>query len=81
LSSSDEENKFKSFYEKCKHLVVLSGAGVSAESGIPTFRGEGGYWRNYNAQVNQTSFQTINKKKLHLSIARKSSKLREKSSL
>ena len=25
-------------------LVVLSGAGVSAESGIPTFRGKDGYW-------------------------------------
>jgi len=57
LSSSDEEIKFKSMYEKCKHLVVLSGAGVSAESGIPTFRGAGGYWRNYNAQVSQISSQ------------------------
>jgi NAD-dependent deacetylase len=25
---------------------VLTGAGVSAESGIPTFRGKDGYWRN-----------------------------------
>ncbi len=25
-------------------LVVLTGAGISAESGIPTFRGEEGYW-------------------------------------
>lgn len=32
-------------------VVVLTGAGISAESGIPTFRGEEGYWvaqgRNY----------------------------------
>jgi NAD-dependent deacetylase len=27
-------------------LLVLTGAGVSAESGIPTFRGRDGYWRN-----------------------------------
>ncbi len=27
-------------------VVVITGAGVSAESGIPTFRGEDGYWRN-----------------------------------
>jgi NAD-dependent deacetylase len=27
-------------------VLVLTGAGVSAESGIPTFRGKGGYWRN-----------------------------------
>jgi NAD-dependent deacetylase len=29
--------------------VVLTGAGVSAESGIPTFRGSGGLWRRYRA--------------------------------
>src|SRR5437763_16907211 len=27
-------------------VLVISGAGVSAESGIPTFRGKNGYWRN-----------------------------------
>jgi NAD-dependent deacetylase len=35
-------------------LVVLTGAGISAESGVPTFRGPEGYWtigsRNYHAQ-------------------------------
>jgi len=28
-------------------VAVLTGAGVSAESGIPTFRGNGGYWREH----------------------------------
>jgi NAD-dependent deacetylase len=28
-------------------VFVLTGAGISAESGIPTFRDEGGLWRNY----------------------------------
>jgi NAD-dependent deacetylase len=29
-------------------LVVLSGAGISAESGIPTFRDAGGLWEGYD---------------------------------
>lgn len=31
-----------------KTLVVLSGAGISAESGIKTFRDSDGLWENYN---------------------------------
>lgn len=31
------------------HLVVLSGAGMSAPSGIPTFRGKDGLWNQYQA--------------------------------
>src|SRR5512142_2112025 len=35
-------------------VVVLTGAGISAESGIPTFRGKDGFWvvgsRNYMPQ-------------------------------
>jgi NAD-dependent deacetylase len=32
------------------YVCVLTGAGVSAESGVPTFRGEGGLWRSYRAE-------------------------------
>jgi NAD-dependent deacetylase len=31
-------------------IVVLTGAGVSAASGIPTFRGDDGLWRNFRAE-------------------------------
>ncbi len=31
-----------------KKLVALTGAGVSAESGIPTFRDAGGLWEGYD---------------------------------
>ncbi len=31
-----------------KRIVVLTGAGISAESGIPTFRGADGLWEGHN---------------------------------
>ncbi|MDB5223353.1 MAG: NAD-dependent deacylase [Chitinophagaceae bacterium] len=33
-----------------KHLVVLTGAGISAESGLKTFRDSDGLWMGYNVQ-------------------------------
>lgn len=42
-------SKFKETLKSAKQVVILSGAGISAESGIPTFRGAGGYWRKYQA--------------------------------
>lgn len=44
---------FRKDFAKAKHIVILTGAGVSAESGVPTFRGAGGYWRKWQAQVIQ----------------------------
>lgn len=29
-----------------RFVLVVTGAGISAESGVPTFRGDGGYWRD-----------------------------------
>jgi hypothetical protein len=31
-------------------IAVLTGAGISAESGVPTFRGDEGLWRDYRAE-------------------------------
>jgi NAD-dependent deacetylase len=33
-----------------KHIVVLSGAGISAESGLKTFRDSDGLWMGYNIE-------------------------------
>jgi NAD-dependent deacetylase len=35
--------------KKAKKIVFVTGAGISQESGIPTFRGNDGLWRNYDA--------------------------------
>jgi NAD-dependent deacetylase len=35
---------------KARRVTVLTGAGVSAASGIPTFRGAGGLWQNHRAE-------------------------------
>lgn len=32
----------------CERIVFFTGAGLSAESGIPTYRGRGGIWKQYN---------------------------------
>jgi NAD-dependent deacetylase len=39
----------KTRLDQCQDLAVLTGAGVSAESGVPTFRGQDGLWRQYRA--------------------------------
>lgn len=42
----------KSIIEKIKNskkIVFVTGAGISQESGIPTFRGKDGLWRKYDA--------------------------------
>lgn len=35
----------KTWIQACRSLCVLTGAGVSAESGVPTFRGKDGLWK------------------------------------
>jgi NAD-dependent deacetylase len=34
----------------CRRLLVLTGAGMSADAGIPTFRCEGGLWRTHRVE-------------------------------
>jgi NAD-dependent deacetylase len=37
-------------FQSVRSVAVLTGAGISAESGVPTFRGEDGLWRQYRVE-------------------------------
>lgn len=51
-SSSIEPADLESFQNHLRYsnrVLALCGAGLSAASGLPTFRGAGGLWRSYDA--------------------------------
>jgi NAD-dependent deacetylase len=39
-----------SWIAAAERLVILTGAGISAESGVPVFRGDGGLWRQFRPE-------------------------------
>ncbi len=43
-------DRAKELLDGATRVCVLTGAGVSAESGVPTFRGADGLWKNYRAE-------------------------------
>lgn len=47
---SSDMASFREIVRNSKHIVALTGAGISAESGIPTFRGAGGIWKTFRSQ-------------------------------
>ncbi|KAK9476667.1 DHS-like NAD/FAD-binding domain-containing protein [Lipomyces japonicus] len=52
VSSSVSASTISSFHiylRSCKRILALVGAGLSASSGLPTFRGAGGLWGNHDA--------------------------------
>ena len=44
------EEEARAWLAAARSIVALTGAGISAESGVPTFRGEGGLWRNFRPE-------------------------------
>lgn len=40
----------RDWLRSAERVAVLTGAGISAESGVPTFRGPGGLWRNHRPE-------------------------------
>ena len=47
---SDERAAARALLSGTQRVVVFTGAGVSAESGIPTFRGPGGLWKSFRPE-------------------------------
>lgn len=47
---TDSIGALRQAVDEADRIVVLTGAGISAESGVPTFRGPGGLWRNYSPE-------------------------------
>lgn len=43
-------NEVRERLQAAGRVTVLTGAGVSAASGVPTFRGTGGLWRNFRPE-------------------------------
>lgn len=51
-----ELSKAMQLIKNSKYLVVFTGAGISAESGVPPFRGENGIWQKYDPQIFDVSY-------------------------
>ncbi len=49
MNLEDSIKKLSKVIHSSKSLVVMTGAGISSESGVPTFRGEGGFWKGRSA--------------------------------
>ncbi len=49
--SNTKLNQAANLLRDSKHTIVFTGAGISVESGIPPFRGEGGLWEKYDPIV------------------------------
>ena len=43
-------DRVASWIRAAERVVVLTGAGISAESGVPVFRGAGGLWRQFRPE-------------------------------
>jgi NAD-dependent deacetylase len=49
FSMEETIEKVNEALARADRVAVLTGAGISAESGVPTFRGADGIWKNYQA--------------------------------
>ncbi|KAJ7096109.1 putative SIR2 family histone deacetylase [Mycena epipterygia] len=49
--SPEDYTSFTTHLQSSTRILALFGAGLSAASGIPTFRGAGGFWREYDCMT------------------------------
>jgi len=49
-ATEDRVGRAAQLIARSRRMVALTGAGISQESGIPTFRGDGGVWGAYRAE-------------------------------
>jgi NAD-dependent deacetylase len=50
MASTSDLRTVRDKIAAARSLAVLTGAGISADSGVPTFRGADGLWRNFRAE-------------------------------
>lgn len=50
MSLDDQLRLIRAHLASAQSIAVLTGAGISADSGVPTFRGVDGLWRTYRAE-------------------------------
>src|SRR5262247_3192577 len=50
MATDDQILLARTYLASAKNVTVLTGAGISADSGVPTFRGVDGLWRNFRAE-------------------------------
>lgn len=48
MSTPSPHDQLRGLIAAARHMLAFTGAGISAESGIPTYRGDDGLWNKYD---------------------------------
>ena len=50
MPTDDQILRARTYLASARNVTTLTGAGISADSGVPTFRGVDGLWHNFRAE-------------------------------